>query len=166
MTLKMSCRVLCEGYEAERRVWNGMIDRKPRWIARPSSIDDVMQAVRFARESGLPICVRSGGHSVSGMSVADGALMVDLSLMKSVQVDPIHQTVIAQACVKWGEFDAEAEKYRLAATSGVISSTGIGGLTLGGSIDWLMGKAAWARHGRRPAQFWRICSSRQFRKTR
>jgi FAD/FMN-containing dehydrogenase len=143
MTLKMGCPVLCEGdegYEAARRVWNGMIDRKPRWIVRPSSIEDVMQAVRFARESGLPICVRGGGHSVSGKSVADGVLMVDLSLMKVVQVDPRHQTVIAQSGVKWGEFDAEAEKYSLATTGGVISSTGIAGLTLGGGIGWLMGK--------------------------
>jgi len=143
MTLKMGCPVMCEGdegYEAARRVWNGMIDRKPRWIVRPHSIADVMQAVRFARESGLPICARAGGHSVSGKSVADGALMVDLSLMKSIQVDPRRQTVVAQAGVKWGEFDAETEKYSLATTGGVISSTGIAGLTLGGGIGWLMGK--------------------------
>jgi FAD/FMN-containing dehydrogenase len=143
MSSKIGCPMLCEGdegYEAARRVWNGMIDRKPRWIVRPGSIEDVMQAVRFARESGLPICVRGGGHSVSGKSVADGALMVDLSLMKIVQVDPRHQTVIAQSGVKWGEFDAEAEKYSLATTGGVISSTGIAGLTLGGGIGWLMGK--------------------------
>jgi FAD/FMN-containing dehydrogenase len=143
MTLTMGCPVLCEGdegYEAARIVWNGMIDRKPRWIVRPHSIADVMQAVRFARESGLPICVRGGGHSVSGKSVADGALMVDLSLMKSIQVDPRRQTVVAQGGVKWGEFDAETEKYELATTGGVISSTGIGGLTLGGGIGWLMGE--------------------------
>ena len=143
MSSKIGCPMLCEGdegYEAARRVWNGMIDRKPRWIVRPGSIEDVMQAVRFARESGLPICVRGGGHSVSGKSVADGALMVDLSLMKIVHVDPRHQTVIAQSGVKWGEFDAEAEKYSLATTGGVISSTGIAGLTLGGGIGWLMGK--------------------------
>ena len=143
MTLKMTCPVLCEGdegYESARRVWNGMIDRKPRWIVRPGSIADVMQTVRFARDSNLPICVRSGGHSVSGKSVADGALMVDLSLMKSIQVDARRQTVIAQAGAKWGEFDAGTEKYSLATTGGVISSTGIAGLTLGGGIGWLMGK--------------------------
>ena len=143
MTLQMGCPVLCEGdegYESARRVWNGMIDRRPRWIVRPRSIADVMQAVRFARESSLPICVRGGGHSVSGKSVADGALMVDLSLMKSIQVDPRRQTVVAQAGVKWGEFDTETEKYSLATTGGVISSTGIAGLTLGGGIGWLMGK--------------------------
>lgn len=141
MNLKIGCPVLCEGdegYDAARRVWNGMIDRKPRWIVRPRSIEDVMQAVRIALNSGLPICVRGGGHSVSGKSVADGALMVDLSLMKSVQVDPRHQTAIAQSGVKWGEFDAETEKYGLATTGGVISSTGIAGLTLGGGIGWLM----------------------------
>ncbi len=143
MTLNLGCPVLSEGdegYESARRVWNGMIDRKPRWIVRPGSIADVMQAVRFARDSSLPICVRSGGHSVSGKSVADGALMVDLSLMKSIQIDPRRQTVIAQAGVKWGGFDAEAEKYSLATTGGVISSTGIAGLILGGGIGWLMGK--------------------------
>lgn len=143
MTLKMGCPVMAEGddgYESARRVWNGMIDRKPRWIVRPRSIADVMQAVRVARDSSLPVCVRGGGHSVSGKSVADGALMVDLSLMKSIQVDPHRQTVIAQAGVRWGEFDAETEKYSLATTGGVISSTGIAGLTLGGGIGWLMGK--------------------------
>jgi len=143
MTLKMGCPILCEGdegYESARRVWNGMIDRKPRWIVRPWSIADVMQAVRFARENSLPVCVKGGGHSVSGKSVADGALMVDLSLMKSIQVDPRRQTVIAQPGVKWGEFDGETEKYGLATTGGVISSTGIAGLTLGGGIGWLMGK--------------------------
>ena len=143
MTLKMGCPVMAEGddgYESARRVWNGMIDRKPRWIVQPRSIADVMQAVRVARDSSLPVCVRGGGHSVSGKSVADGALMVDLSLMKSIQVDPRRQNVIAQAGVKWGEFDAETERYSLATTGGVISSTGIAGLTLGGGIGWLMGK--------------------------
>jgi len=141
--LSLGCPVLCqgdEGYDAARRVWNGMIDRRPRWIVRPRSIADVLRAVRFARESSLPICVRGGGHSVSGKSVADGALMVDLSLMKSIQVDPRRQSVVAQAGVKWSEFDAETAQYSLATTGGVISSTGIAGLTLGGGIGWLMGK--------------------------
>jgi FAD/FMN-containing dehydrogenase len=143
MNLNLGCPVLCEGdegYEAARRVWNGMIDRRPRWIVRPRSIADVMQAVRGASESSLPICVRGGGHSFSGKSVADGALMVDLSLMKSIQVDPRRRTVIAQGGVKLGEFDAETEKYGLATTGGVISTTGIAGLTLGGGLGWLMGK--------------------------
>jgi FAD/FMN-containing dehydrogenase len=143
MTLKMGCPVLCEGdegYETARRVWNGMIDRRPRWIVRPHSIADVMQAVRFARESGLPICVRGGGHSFSGKSVADGALMVDLSLMKIIQIDPRQQSAIVQSGVKLGEFDGETEKYGLATTGGVISTTGVAGLTLGGGLGWLMGK--------------------------
>ena len=143
MNLKMGCPVLSEGdegYESARRVWNGMIDRRPRWIVRPDSIADVMQAVRYARESNLLICVRGGGHSFSGKSVADGALMVDLSRMKSIQVDPRRRTAIAQGGVKLGEFDAETEKYGLATTGGVISTTGIAGLTLGGGLGWLMGK--------------------------
>jgi len=143
MSSRIECPFLCEGdegYDAARRIWNGMIDRKPRWIARPRNIDEVMQAVRYAREENLPLCVRGGGHSVSGKCVADGALMVDLSLMKSIQVDPRRRTVIAQPGVKWGEFDAETENYSLATTGGVISSTGIAGLTLGGGIGWLMGK--------------------------
>lgn len=143
MTWKMGCPVLCEGdegYELARRVWNGMIDRRPRWIVQPQSISDVMQAVRAARESNLPICVRGGGHSFSGKSVADGAFMVDLSQIKSIQVDPRRRTVIAQGGVKLREFDAETEKYGLATTGGVISTTGIAGLTLGGGLGWLMGK--------------------------
>jgi FAD/FMN-containing dehydrogenase len=117
-----------------------MIDRRPRWIVQAQSISDVMQAVRAARESNLPICVRGGGHSFSGKSVADGAFMVDLSPMKSIQVDPRRRTAIAQGGVKLGEFDRETEKYGLATTGGVISTTGIAGLTLGGGLGWLMGK--------------------------
>jgi FAD/FMN-containing dehydrogenase len=127
-------------YETARKVWNGMIDRRPLAIVRCSNISDVMQAVRFAREQDLPVSVRGGGHSVPGKAVADGALMIDLSRMKSVHVEPSRQIAIAQAGVTWGEFDGEAEKFQLATTGGVISSTGIAGLTLGGGIGWLMGK--------------------------
>lgn len=117
-----------------------MIDRKPLAIVCCSSISDVMQAVRFARRENLPFSVRGGGHSVAGKAVADGALMIDLSRMKSIHVDPRRQTVVAQAGLTWAEFDRETEKFHLAATGGVISSTGIAGLTLGGGIGWLMGK--------------------------
>lgn len=117
-----------------------MIDRRPLAIISCSSISDVMEAVRFARRENLPFSVRGGGHSVAGKAVADGALMIDLSRMKSIQVDPRRQTVVAQAGLTWGEFDRETEKFHLATTGGVISSTGIAGLTLGGGIGWLMGK--------------------------
>ena len=129
-----------QDYECARRVWNGMIDRRPSMIVRPASIADVMQAVRFVRENQLPFSVRGGGHSVSGKSVADGAVMIDLSGMKAIQIDPAGQSAIVQGGATWGEFDKAAESYRLATTGGVISSTGVAGLTLGGGIGWLMGK--------------------------
>jgi FAD/FMN-containing dehydrogenase len=127
-------------YEQVRHVWNGMIDRKPLVIVRPTSIADVIQSVRFARERGIAACVRGGGHSVAGKSVADGAMMIDLSLMQEVQVDAGKQTALAQGGATWGVFDSESEKFGLATTGGVISSTGVCGLTLGGGIGWLMGK--------------------------
>jgi FAD/FMN-containing dehydrogenase len=140
---KLQCQVLAEGdaeYDVFRRVWNGMIDRKPAVIVRPTSIADVMQAVRSARDHQLPVCVRGGGHSVAGKSVANGAMMIDLSLMTGVQVNARAHSAVAQGGAKWGEFDRECERHQLATTGGVISSTGVCGLTLGGGIGWLMGK--------------------------
>jgi hypothetical protein len=127
-------------YDQARRIWNGMIDRRPAVIVRPTSIAGVMQSVRFAREHKLPVCVRGGGHSVAGKSVADGAMMIDLSLMNGIHVNPGAQSAVAQGGAKWGEFDRECERYQLATTGGVISSTGVCGLTLGGGLGWLMGK--------------------------
>ena len=127
-------------FDRARRVWNGMIDRSPCVIVRPTSIADVIQSVRFAREQGIAASVRGGGHSVAGKSVADGAMMIDLSLMKHVEINPSRQTALAQGGATWGEFDCESEKFGLATTGGVISSTGVCGLTLGGGIGWLMGK--------------------------
>ena len=141
----LQCPVLTardEEYDAARRLWNGMIDRKPSMIVRPLSIADVMQAVRFVREHQLPFSVRGAGHSVSGKSAADGAVMIDLSRMKTIQVDAGKQSVVVQGGATWGELDKENESYGLATTGGVISSTGVAGLTLGGGIGWLMG-----RHG-------------------
>lgn len=140
---KLECQVLTAGdqdYDSVRRVWNGMIDRKPSIVARPSSIADVMRAVRFVREDDLPFTVRGGGHSVSGKSVADDAVMIDLSRMKGIRIDPAGQSAVVQGGATWGELDREAETYRLATTGGVISTTGVAGLTLGGGIGWLMGK--------------------------
>jgi FAD/FMN-containing dehydrogenase len=127
-------------YPTACKVWNGMIDRKPSVIVRPTGIADVIQVVRFARGHSLAASVRGGGHSVAGKSVADGAIMIDLSLMREVQVNPGRQTALAQGGATWGEFDRECEKFSLATTGGVISSTGVCGLTLGGGIGWLMGK--------------------------
>jgi FAD/FMN-containing dehydrogenase len=127
-------------YSQACRVWNGMIDRRPSAIIRPTSIAEVMQVVRTARELNLLVSVRGGGHSVSGKSVADDAMMIDLSLMNSIQVNPGAGSAVVQGGAKWGEFDRECERFQLATTGGVISSTGVGGLTLGGGIGWLMGK--------------------------
>ncbi len=127
-------------YGHARRVWNGMIDRRPSVIVRPTSIAEVMRVVRAARDFDLPVCVRGGGHSVSGKSVADDAMLIDLCLMNSIQVTPGTHSAVVQGGAKWGEFDRECERYQLATTGGVISSTGVSGLTLGGGIGWLMGK--------------------------
>ena len=140
---KLQCQVIGPGdpeYQVVRRVWNGMIDRKPAVIVRPANIADVMQLVHTAREFHWPVCVRGGGHSVSGKSVADDAMMIDLSLMNGIQVNPGTNSAVVQGGAKWGEFDRECDRYQLATTGGVISSTGVGGLTLGGGIGWLMGK--------------------------
>jgi len=123
-----------DGYDAARKVWNGMIDRRPSLIARCLGAADIMEAVRFAREDELQAAVRGGGHSVAGNAVCDGGLVIDLSPMKGLRVDPTQRTVQAQAGLKWGEFDRETQAFGLATTGGVISSTGIAGLTLGGGI--------------------------------
>lgn len=139
----VSCPVLTrtdEKYDRARRVWNGMIDRKPSVIVQPANISDVIQSVRFAREHGIAASVRGGGHSVAGKAVAEGAMMIDLSLMRGIQIDPGRKTALAQGGATWGEFDRESERHGLATTGGVISSTGVCGLTLGGGLGWLMGK--------------------------
>ncbi len=110
-----------QDYECARRVWNGMIDRRPSMIVRPASIADVMQALRFVRENQLPFTVRGGGHSVSGKSVADGAVMIDLSRMNAIQIDPAGQSAVVQGGATWGAFDKAAESDHLATTGGVIT---------------------------------------------
>ena len=129
-----------EGYEEARRVWNGAIDRRPRLIARCAGADDVVEAVRFAREHDLVVSVRGGGHSVAGLSVCDDGLMIDLSLMKAIRVDPAARTVKAAGGVLWGELDRATQPFGLATTGGIISHTGIAGLTLGGGLGHLMRK--------------------------
>jgi FAD/FMN-containing dehydrogenase len=128
------------GYDAVRRVHNGLIDRHPAVIARCVHTADVVDAVNFGRGEGLEISVRGGGHNVAGRAVSEGGLMIDLSLMKGIHVDRERSTVRAQAGVTVGELDRASGAFGLATASGVVSTTGIAGLTLGGGIGWLMGK--------------------------
>jgi FAD/FMN-containing dehydrogenase len=127
-----------QGYQAARRVWNGAIDRRPSHIARCTSVADVVAALRFARERDLLVAVRGGGHGVAGTAVCDDGLVIDLSPMKDVLVAPGARTAHAGAGVLWGELDAATQAFGLATTGGIVSHTGIAGLTLGGGIGWLM----------------------------
>jgi len=129
-----------EGYDEARRIWNGAIDRRPALIARCAGADDVAEAVRFARERDLPVSVRGGGHAVAGHAVCDGGLMIDLSLMKAISVDPGTRTARAAGGVLWGELDRATQQFGLATTGGIISHTGVAGLTLGGGLGHLMRK--------------------------
>jgi FAD/FMN-containing dehydrogenase len=126
------------GYDDTRKIHNGMIDRRPALIACCAGVADVLTGVRFAREHDLLVSVRGGGHGMPGFAVCEGGLMLDLSGMKSVHVDPHHRTVRAEAGVTWGEFDHETQAFGLATTGGVVGSTGIAGLTLGGGHGFLM----------------------------
>src|SRR5439155_17832128 len=128
------------GYEEERRVHNGLIDKRPALIAQARGVADVVAAVNLARERGLELSIRGGGHNVSGKAVTEGGLMLDLSLMKGIHVDPAARTVRAQGGVLWGELNRETQLHGLAVTGGAISTTGIAGLTLGGGLGWLMPK--------------------------
>ncbi|MFW6034250.1 MAG: FAD-binding protein [bacterium] len=125
-------------YDAARAVWNGAIDRHPRYIARCLSASDVAAALQFARELQLPLAIRGGGHGVAGSAVCDDGLVIDLGPMKGISVDPVRQTATGQPGVLWGELDAATQAFGLATTGGVVSHTGISGLTLGGGIGWLM----------------------------
>ncbi|HZU14743.1 MAG TPA: FAD-binding oxidoreductase [Chloroflexota bacterium] len=129
-----------EGYEEARSVWNAMIDNHPALIARCRGTADVIAAVNFGRSQNLPVSVRGGGHSVAGTSVADQGLMLDLSLMRAVIVNPEERTAIVQGGALWSDLDREAQAFGLAVTGGHISHTGVGGLTTGGGIGWLVRK--------------------------
>jgi FAD/FMN-containing dehydrogenase len=128
------------GYDQARHIHNGLIDKRPALITRCLHTADVVDAVNFGREEALEISVRGGGHNVAGKAVTDGGLMIDLSLMKGIHVDPVRQTVRAQPGVLVGELDRATAAFGLATPSGVVSSTGIAGLTLGGGLAWLMGR--------------------------
>jgi FAD/FMN-containing dehydrogenase len=127
-------------YESARKVYNGMIDRRPALIARCVDVADVISAVSFAREHGLTLAVRGGGHSGPGLGVCDGGLVIDLSRMKGIRVDPAARTVRVEGGCTWGDVDHATHPFGLATPSGFISSTGVGGLTLGGGIGYLARK--------------------------
>ncbi len=125
------------GYDQARHIWNGMIDRRPAMIVRCAGAADVVAAVNFGREHDLLIAVKGGGHNVAGNAVCDGGLMIDLSDMRDVRADPAICRARAGGGATWGDFDAETQLFGLATTGGLISATGVAGLTLGGGIGWL-----------------------------
>ena len=127
-------------YEDARKIWNAMIDRSPDMIVRCRETEDVVRAVNFAREHGIPLSVRAGGHSVSGNAICDEGLVIDLSPMKEVHVDPERRVAAAQGGVTLKEFDLKTQEVGLATTGGIVSNTGIAGLTLGGGLGYLMRK--------------------------
>lgn len=129
-----------DGYDDARRVHNGLVDKRPALIARCRRDADVVHAVQLARDAGLEVAIRGGGHNVAGRATIDGGVMIDLSLMKVIDVDPKTRTARVQGGVNWGELNRATQLHELAVTGGVVSSTGIAGLTLGGGIGWLMGK--------------------------
>ncbi|HEX6986801.1 MAG TPA: FAD-dependent oxidoreductase, partial [Planctomycetaceae bacterium] len=129
-------------YDAARAVHNGLIDRRPKLIVRCRKTEDVVAALAFARREGLEVSVRGGGHNVAGRAVTDGGVMIDLSEMKAISVDPGQATATAEGGVTWAELNDATAEHGLAVTGGAVSSTGIAGLTLGGGLGWLMG-----RHG-------------------
>jgi FAD/FMN-containing dehydrogenase len=139
-------------YDSIRRIHNGLIDRRPALIARCAGVADVIAAVALARAHGLEIAVRGGGHSLAGRSTVDEGVVIDLSLMRGVIVDPGARVARAQGGATWGLFDRETQVYGLAATGGVMSTTGIAGLTLGGGLGFLIGKCGLAIDSLQSAQ--------------
>jgi FAD binding domain/Berberine and berberine like len=128
------------GYEEARAVWNGMIDKRPRAIAQCSDVEDVVRAVDFARRYGWPLAVRGGGHNVAGLATSEGGLVLDLSAMNGVEVDSETRRARVQGGAIWRDVDAATQPHGLAAPAGLVSETGVAGLTLGGGIGWLRRK--------------------------
>jgi FAD/FMN-containing dehydrogenase len=127
-------------YDTARRIWNGMIDKRPAAIARCAGVSDVIQAIGYARARDLPIAIRGGGHSAAGLATCDDGLVIDLTRMQGIRVDPSKQLAQVQAGALWSELDRETQVFGLATTGGTVSNTGVSGLTLGGGLGWLMGK--------------------------
>ncbi len=128
-----------QAYDSARRIFNGMIDKRPRVIVQALGAGDVMQAVRFARDNDLAIAVRGGGHNVAGYALCDDGMVIDLSRLRSVRVDPKRQIAHADPGCNYTDFDLECQAHGLATTGGTVASTGIAGLTLGGGLGFLMG---------------------------
>ena len=132
------------GYDQARKIWNGMIDKRPALIIRCAGVADVIDAVNFARDSKLAVAVRGGSHSAAGLAMCDDGLVIDLTGMRGIRVDPLARTMQAQGGALWADVDRETQVFGLATTGGTVSNTGIGGLTLGGGLGWLMGKHGFA----------------------
>ena len=130
-------------YEETRKIWNAMIDRRPGLVARCTGTVDVVQAVRFARQHGLLSSVRGGGHNIAGLAVCEGGLMIDMSLLRGVWVDPVRRTARAQAGCTLADVDRETQLHGLAAVLGFVSATGIAGLTVGGGFGYLTRRHGW-----------------------
>jgi FAD/FMN-containing dehydrogenase len=126
-----------DGYDEARRLWNDAIDRRPALIARCVDADDAAVALAYARDAGLAIAVRGGGHNVSGSALVDDGVVIDLSAMKRVEVDPVRRLARVQPGVRWGEVDAATQVHGLATPAGIVSDTGVAGLTVGGGFGWL-----------------------------
>jgi FAD/FMN-containing dehydrogenase len=131
------------GYDQARSIWNAMIDRRPAAIAQPLGVADVIEGIRFARDHDLPIAVKGGGHNIAGLAVADDALLLDMSRMRGVWVDPVARTAIAQPGCLLGDVDRETQLHGLATVMGFVSATGIAGLTLGGGFGYLTRRFGW-----------------------
>ncbi len=131
-------------YDSARRVWNGMINKRPAAIARCAGVGDVVATVQFAAANDILLAIRGGGHNVAGLATCDDGIVIDLTRMNGAHVDPLRRTVRAQSGMCWGDFDRETQLFGLAATGGLVSTTGIAGLTLGGGFGWLMGRCGLA----------------------
>jgi FAD/FMN-containing dehydrogenase len=128
------------GYDNARKIWNGMIDRRPALICQCIGNEDIRQAVKIAQDNNMPLSIRGGGHNVAGNALCENGVMIDLSLMRGIKVDERNNLARAEAGVSWGELDQKTLQNGLATTGGTVSSTGIAGLTLGGGLGWLMAK--------------------------
>src|SRR2546428_2587082 len=140
-----------DAYDGARKIWNEVYDGRPALIARCAGTADVVSAVNFARDQGLQVAVRGGGHSFPGHSVSNGGLIIDLSPMRGIRVDPAARTAQAQPGAKWIDFDHETQAFGLATTGGTASDTGIAGLTLGGGLGWVASKPGLTVHKLAPA---------------
>ena len=129
-----------EGYDEARAIWNASHDRRPAFIIRCEGTADVISAVEFATSQGLQVAVRGGAHSIAGFSTVDDGIVIDLSMMRAVTVDPVHRRAVAQGGATWLDFDHETQAFGLGVTGGLVSSTGLGGFTLGGGIGWTLRK--------------------------